>query len=171
MRGRSRALVAVVGPGTADAVRGLGIEPDVVPLAAVGESLAESLSGWASARALVAGPSCPRHGPDALRAAGAEVDLLSLYRTVAAPLDAQTPCAVLAADWVTFASASAGAITPNRGRRPGAIGAAPCGGVDRAGDERRAARDRSIEPALEATGAHPRRLTHVALVAATGDAG
>jgi uroporphyrinogen III methyltransferase/synthase len=108
----SRALaglrVAVVGPGTAAALREHGIEPDVVPERAVGEALAESLAGVQVTRALVARAQEAREVvPDALRAMGAEVDVLALYRTVAAELDEQTRSAVLAADWAIFASASA----------------------------------------------------------------
>jgi uroporphyrinogen III methyltransferase/synthase len=45
--------------------------------------------------------------PDALRAAGAEVDVLALYRTVAEPMPESARAAALGADWLTFASASA----------------------------------------------------------------
>ncbi len=44
--------------------------------------------------------------PDALRAAGAEVDVLALYRTVAEPLPGPARAAALGADWLTFTSAS-----------------------------------------------------------------
>lgn len=108
----SRALagmrVAVVGPGTADALREHSIEPDVVPERAVSEGLAESLSGTAVTRALIARAEEARDVvPDALRQMGAEVEILALYRTVAAELDEPTRNAALAADWAIFASASA----------------------------------------------------------------
>jgi uroporphyrinogen III methyltransferase/synthase len=44
--------------------------------------------------------------PDALRARGAEVDVLALYRTVAEPLDPEARAAALGADYATFTSAS-----------------------------------------------------------------
>jgi uroporphyrinogen III methyltransferase / synthase len=44
--------------------------------------------------------------PDALRAAGTEVDVLALYRTVAEPLGDAARAATLSADWATFTSAS-----------------------------------------------------------------
>jgi uroporphyrinogen III methyltransferase/synthase len=44
--------------------------------------------------------------PDALRAGGAEVDVLDLYETVVAPLSAEALAQARAADYVTFTSAS-----------------------------------------------------------------
>jgi uroporphyrinogen III methyltransferase/synthase len=100
--------IAVVGPGTADALREHGVEPDLVPPRAVGEALAEMLAGRAYARALVARAETARDVvPDALRAAGTEVDVVALYRTVAQPLSPDARAAALGADWATFTSASA----------------------------------------------------------------
>jgi uroporphyrinogen III methyltransferase/synthase len=99
--------IAVVGPGTANALRARGIEADVVPTRAVGEGLAEALAGRSFARALVARAEGARDVvPDALRAAGTEVDVVALYRTVAEPLDEAARRAALGADWATFTSAS-----------------------------------------------------------------
>ncbi len=44
--------------------------------------------------------------PDALRARGAQVDVLALYETVAEPITAPQREAVAAADYVTFTSSS-----------------------------------------------------------------
>ena len=44
--------------------------------------------------------------PDALRARGAEVDVVALYETVAEPLDDAQLAAVGRADYVTFTSSS-----------------------------------------------------------------
>jgi uroporphyrinogen III methyltransferase/synthase len=44
--------------------------------------------------------------PDALRARGAEVDVVAVYETVVEPLDEETVEAVAAADYITFTSAS-----------------------------------------------------------------
>jgi uroporphyrinogen III methyltransferase/synthase len=99
--------IAAIGPGTASALRARGIEPDVVPERAVGEALAQALAGRSFARALVARAQDARDVvPDALRAAGTEVDVLALYRTVAEPLGDAARAATLSADWATFTSAS-----------------------------------------------------------------
>jgi uroporphyrinogen III methyltransferase/synthase len=99
--------IAVIGPGTARALRERGIEPDVVPERAVGEGLVEALAGRTFARALVARAEEARDVvPDALAAAGTRVDVVALYRTVAEPLDDDARAAALAADWATFTSAS-----------------------------------------------------------------
>ncbi|HEY7618178.1 MAG TPA: uroporphyrinogen-III C-methyltransferase [Solirubrobacteraceae bacterium] len=100
--------IAVIGPGTADALRARGIKADIVPERAIGEALAAALAGLDVRRALVARAEQARDTvPDALRAAGAEVDVLALYRTVAEPMPDAAREAALGADWLTFASASA----------------------------------------------------------------
>jgi uroporphyrinogen III methyltransferase/synthase len=107
-RALSGPKIAVIGPGTADALRARGIVADIVPARAVGESLAQELAGLGTRRALVARAEQARDVvPDALRAAGAEVDVVALYRTVAEPLAERDRVAALGADWLTFASASA----------------------------------------------------------------
>jgi uroporphyrinogen III methyltransferase/synthase len=99
--------IAVIGPGTAAALRAHGVDPDIVPERAVGEGLAEALAGRSFARALVARAQDARDVvPDALRAAGTEVDVLALYRTMAEPLTDGARAAALSADWATFTSAS-----------------------------------------------------------------
>jgi uroporphyrinogen III methyltransferase / synthase len=99
--------IAVIGPGTAAALRARGIEPDVVPERSVGEGLAAALAGRSYGRALVARAQDARDVvPDALRAAGAEVDVVALYRTVPEPLGDGARAAALGADWATFTSAS-----------------------------------------------------------------
>jgi uroporphyrinogen III methyltransferase/synthase len=100
--------IAVIGPGTADALRAHGIEPDLVPRKAVGESLAELVAGLEGiARAVVVRA---RGGRDVVRAAlagqGVEVEVVEPYVTVADPLDARTRARALEADWATFTSAS-----------------------------------------------------------------
>ena len=99
--------VAAIGPGTAAALRARGIEPDVVPDRAVAEGLVEALEDVPAERVLVARAAEGRDVlPDALRARGAHVDLLPLYRTVAEPLDDATRTAAAAADYLLFTSAS-----------------------------------------------------------------
>jgi uroporphyrinogen III methyltransferase / synthase len=99
--------IAVIGPGTAAALLAHGVRADVVPSRAVGEGLAEALAGRSFGRALVARAEEARDVvPDALRAAGTEVDVVALYRTVAEPLSDSARADALAADWATFTSAS-----------------------------------------------------------------
>jgi uroporphyrinogen III methyltransferase/synthase len=99
--------VAVIGPGTAAALRAHGVEADVIPERSVGEGLAEALAGRSFGRALIARAEEARDVvPDALRAAGAEVDVVSLYRTVAEPLSDGARARALGADWATFTSVS-----------------------------------------------------------------
>jgi uroporphyrinogen III methyltransferase/synthase len=106
-RALAGARVAVIGPGTADAVRSHGVEPDLIPARAVGESLAELVGGLAVRHALVVRA---RGGRDVVRAAlaasGTRVDILEPYVTVAEPLDPRTRARALEADWATFTSAS-----------------------------------------------------------------
>jgi len=100
--------VAAVGPGTADALRAGGIEPDVVPGRAVGEALAEALAGEPVRHALVARAQEGRDVvPEALRNQGAKVELLALYRTVPVALEDRERELALGCDWVLFTSGSA----------------------------------------------------------------
>jgi uroporphyrinogen III methyltransferase/synthase len=98
--------VAVIGPGTARALRQVGVVADVVAERAIGESLVEALAaGAAGRRFLIARAEEARDAvPDGLREAGAAVvDVVTLYRTVA---EAPPGRAALDADLVTFTSAS-----------------------------------------------------------------
>lgn len=100
--------VAVVGPGTAEAIRACGVEPDLVPERAIGEGLVEALGQIDVRRALVARARDARDVVvDALRQRGAEVRVVALYKTVAAELDEGVRDTVMSADWALFASASA----------------------------------------------------------------
>jgi len=110
--GDARALagpaIAAIGPGTADALRAGGIVADIVPPRAVAESLVEALAQRPVQRALIARAEQARDVlPDALRARGAEVEILALYRTAAEPLSEAALESALGADYVTFTSASA----------------------------------------------------------------
>ena len=99
--------IAVIGPGTARALRERGIEPDVVPERPVAESLVEALAQVPVTRALIARAEDARDVlPDALRERGAEVDVLALYRTVAEPLDEAQRSAALGATTRRSPSAS-----------------------------------------------------------------
>jgi uroporphyrinogen III methyltransferase/synthase len=99
--------VAAIGPGTARALRERGIEADVVAERFVAEGLVEALADVTFERALVARAAEARDVlPDALRARGAQVEVLALYETVAEPLEPAAREAALAADYVTFTSSS-----------------------------------------------------------------
>ncbi len=104
---RTEARVAAIGPATARALSKRGIVTDVMPELAVGEALAEALEGVPVTRALVARAREARDVvPDALRARGAEVDVVPVYETVVEELSAEQTAAVAAADFITFTSAS-----------------------------------------------------------------
>ena len=89
-RALAGATVAAVGPGTAAALREAGIVADVVAERSVAEGLLAALpGGLAGVRALVARAEEARDTlPEGLRAAGAEVDVVPLYRTRRGPAPA-----------------------------------------------------------------------------------
>jgi uroporphyrinogen III methyltransferase/synthase len=157
--------IAVIGPGTADALRARGIKADIVPERAVGESLAAALAGIDVRRALVARAEQARDTvPDALRAAGTEVEILTLYRTVAEPMPDAAREAALRADWLTFASASAvrffhAAAGTLDGPRLASIGPVTSAAL----------RDLGHEPDVEATDHTPAGLVAALVRAAGGD--
>jgi uroporphyrinogen III methyltransferase/synthase len=106
-RSLANTRIAAIGPGTARALGEHGIVADVVPERFVAESLVEALVDVDVRRALVARASEARDVlPDALRARGAEVDVLALYETVAEPLSESALEQARAADYVTFTSSS-----------------------------------------------------------------
>jgi len=101
------ARVAAIGPGTARALAEHGIVADIVPGRSVAEALIEALSDVPVERALVARAKEARDVlPDALRARGAEVDVLALYETVAEPLSPRALQSTRGADYITFTSSS-----------------------------------------------------------------
>ena len=108
-RALAGARVAAIGSGTAHALAERGIAADVVPERAVAEGLVERLAGLQPPvrRALLARAREGREVlPEALRARGAEVDVLALYETVAEPSPAHVLREALDADYITFTSAS-----------------------------------------------------------------
>jgi uroporphyrinogen III methyltransferase/synthase len=100
------ATVAAIGPGTAAALREVGLVADVVAERSLAEGLLEALpDDLTGVRALVARPEEARDTlPDGLRAAGADVDVVALYRTLAAR--PRHPERMLEADAVAFTSSS-----------------------------------------------------------------
>jgi uroporphyrinogen III methyltransferase/synthase len=106
-RALAGARVAAIGEATAAALSERGIIADVVPERFVAESLVEALAGIPVRRALVARASEARAVlPDALRARGAEVDVVDLYETIAEPLAPPALEAARRADYITFTSSS-----------------------------------------------------------------
>jgi uroporphyrinogen III methyltransferase / synthase len=106
-RALAGARVAAIGPGTARALAEHGIAADVVPERFVAESLVEALADIPVNHALIARARDARDVlPDALRARGAEVDVLALYETVAEPLSKGELAAAREADYITFTSSS-----------------------------------------------------------------
>jgi uroporphyrinogen III methyltransferase/synthase len=106
-RSLAGARVAAIGPGTARALAEHGVIADVVPERFVAEALVEALAAVPVRRALVARAEQARDVlPDALRARGAEVDVLALYETLAEPLSRQTLELARTADYITFTSSS-----------------------------------------------------------------
>jgi len=105
--------VAAIGPATAAGLTFRGLTPDVVPERYVAEGLFEALDAATplpGARVLVARAAIARDVlPRALRAAGATVDIVELYRTIVAE-ESRAPLAELLAtarvDFVVFTSAS-----------------------------------------------------------------
>jgi uroporphyrinogen III methyltransferase/synthase len=99
--------IAAIGGGTARALAEHGIAADVVPERFVAESLVEALSDFEVKHALLATASGAREVlPDALRARGAQVDVLALYETVAEPLSELALRQAQTADYITFTSSS-----------------------------------------------------------------
>jgi uroporphyrinogen III methyltransferase / synthase len=106
-RSLAGARVAAIGPGTARALAAHGIVADVIPERFVAESLVAALAELPVRRALVARAAEARDVlPDALRARGAEVDVLALYETIAEPLSERALAAARGADYITFTSSS-----------------------------------------------------------------
>jgi uroporphyrinogen III methyltransferase/synthase len=106
-RSLSGAQVAAIGPGSARALAERGVTADLIPERFVAEGLVEALAGEPVSRALIARASGARDElPDALRARGAQVDVLDLYETLVEPLSAESLSQAQAADYITFTSGS-----------------------------------------------------------------
>lgn len=108
-RALAGAEVAVIGPGTGQALAERGVTADITPPRAVAESLLQELSdrGPAGRRVLIGRAERARDVlPDGLAAGGAEVTVMPLYRTVADRPDPEMAKAAARADAITFSSAS-----------------------------------------------------------------
>jgi uroporphyrinogen III methyltransferase/synthase len=99
--------VAVIGPGTATALAEHGVLADIIPERPVAESLVDALAEVPVTRALIARARRAREVlPDALRARGADVDVLALYETLPETVPEPALARALAADYITFTSSS-----------------------------------------------------------------
>ena len=141
------ARVAAIGPGTARALREHGVIADVVPEVFVAEGLVSALEGVPVRSALIARAAEARDTlPDALRARGADVEVLSVYATVAQPLDPALAAPLRDADYLTFTSSSTvrfflESASPGPHTRIVSIGPVTSATL----------RERGIEPHVEAT--------------------
>ncbi len=108
-RALAAATVAAIGKATAAALRGRGVIADVVAQRAVAEGLVEALEhvDFAGKPVLLPRAKSGRDElPDALRSRGAELDVVSLYETVAEEVSPEDAAAAAGADYVTFTSSS-----------------------------------------------------------------
>jgi uroporphyrinogen III methyltransferase / synthase len=133
-RALAGARIAAIGAGTAAALAARGVLADVVPERSVAEGLVEALAQLPVRRALIARASAGREVlPDALRARGAEVDVVALYETLPQPLSERTLARALSADYITFTSSStvryflqaAGALRDGAGEASDRCGLSP----------------------------------------------
>jgi uroporphyrinogen III methyltransferase / synthase len=101
-----RGRLCAVGPATASALADLHLKVDVIPEAYVAEGLLEALRPFPlqGQRVLLPRAAVARDVvPDALRACGAQVDIVEAYQTVIPATDLS---GVDPVDWVTFTSSS-----------------------------------------------------------------
>jgi uroporphyrinogen III methyltransferase/synthase len=106
-RALAGARIASIGQATSDALAAHGIVADVTAERSTGEGLAAALADVPVTRALIARARGGRGAlPDALRARGADVDVLDLYETVVEPLAPETLAQARAADYIAFTSSS-----------------------------------------------------------------
>jgi uroporphyrinogen III methyltransferase/synthase len=108
-RALANASVAAIGAGTETALAANGVLADIVPERFVGEELVEALNTLElqGKPVLIARAAEAREVlPDALRKRGAEVDVVTLYETVAEHPDPDAIERAAEADFVTFTSSS-----------------------------------------------------------------
>ena len=108
-RALAQASVAAIGAGTEAALASFGVIADIVPERFVAEQLVEALDKLelAGKPVLVARAAEGREVlPDALRKKGAEVDVVTLYETVAEEAEPGALERAREADFITFTSSS-----------------------------------------------------------------
>ena len=152
------ARILAIGPATAEALARHGLPADALPGEARAEGLADLLEGMplAGQRVLLPRAEVARELlPEMLKARGATVDIVPVYRTVGVPLSAEVKQLLVsrAADLVVFASGSAvtqflSEVGGPQGLRGAAVAA--LGPVTA-----QAARDLGLSPALTGTPSDP----------------
>jgi uroporphyrinogen-III synthase len=147
--GDLHALVAAVGPGTAEALSGRGRNPDLVPDTFSTAALGEAFPPGTGAVLLARADAAPVYLERALEAKGWTTNRVDAYRTILAeglPADARTALDEGRVDAVTFTSASTveGFIRA-AGRAPDRVAAVCIGPVTAA-----AAREAGFTVAAEA---------------------
>ena len=125
-RRADRARIAAVGPGTAETLRGLGIEPDLVPQVSTQEGLLDELP-TPSGRVLFVGAEGSRRVLiDAL-----DADFVPLYRTrLLRPAPPEGDLVVLASGSAARSFAAVGGTTPAVSIGPQTTRAARAAGLD-----------------------------------------
>ena len=101
--------VCAIGPATACALEGKGVSPTLVPPRFVAEEVLEALRarGMEGRRVLIPRAQVARDVlPQGLKGAGAQVDVVVVYRTVVPQVDSSVRKEVLEADIFTFTSPS-----------------------------------------------------------------
>jgi uroporphyrinogen III methyltransferase / synthase len=113
MRDIGGARIAAVGPATANKLKELHLQVDLMPDEALAANIAEAFADFESIEnlkiCLLRAEVANRELPDALEALGAIVDDIGCYRTVPETEDPMGTAARLleeGADWVTFTSSS-----------------------------------------------------------------
>jgi uroporphyrinogen III methyltransferase/synthase len=113
MRDLGGARIAAVGPATANKLKALHLQVDLMPEEALGASIAEAFSEFESVEnlkiCLLRAEVANRDLPEALEALGAIVDDIPVYRTVAEtkdPSGAREKLLASGADWILFTSGS-----------------------------------------------------------------
>lgn len=105
-RALSRAQLAAIGPGTAAALEARGLRADLVPGEFIAEGLLEAFASHRMDGARILLPRAQEARdtlPDGLRARGARVDVVPVYKTVLP----EPPPHLQQADWVVLMSSSA----------------------------------------------------------------
>ena len=108
-RALANASIAAIGPGTEAALAAYGVMADIVPERFVAEELVEELDKLQlqGKPVLIARAAEAREVlPDALRKRGAQVDVVTLYETVAEDPDPDALERARDADFITFTSSS-----------------------------------------------------------------
>lgn len=113
MRDLGGARIAAVGPATANKLKELHLQVDLMPDEATAVNIAEEFAGFESIEnlkiCLLRAEVANRELPEALEALGAIVDDIACYRTVPETEDRSGAASKLlesGADWITFSSSS-----------------------------------------------------------------